>query len=233
MRRKLKRVAKLDLARESKFTARYRDLAYIVLEIPKETFGFHEWSPGEGYVHVHDCCFVKADEGQMTFMVGPLYPIGDSYPDYDDEDSLMVYTKSIPMPLDEDGEFAFQQAFNKPRRIIADHGYDEAVSWKDHPWRPMQEDHGFAWTLAHGFEPRFNLGLRPGEWDYSSVESNLVLPQEGAYGVVIPWEFWDYQTQDYTMVRIAAKILRQWGGRFKIVPGRERLSPSNLIEWCL
>lgn len=231
MRRKLNRVAELDLARENEFTARYRDLAYIVLEIPKESFGFPEWNPGKGYVQSHNCCFVKADGSQMTFMVGPLYSIGNQCPDYDDEDSLVVYTKSLPMPLDEDGQYAFHQAFDKPRRIITDHGYDEVISWKDHPWRLMQDANDFWWTLEHGFEPMTSLGTKLGDWDYTSIEANMLLPKEGTYGVVIPWGFWEYQNQDYAYVEIATKILRKWGGRFRIVPGRERLFISNLLEW--
>lgn len=233
MRRKLNRVARLDLSRGSEYNTRYRDLAYIVLEIPKEAFGFPEWTPGEGFVQTSRCCFVKIDEFEMTCVFGPLYP-RDGVSDFADEDQLVVYTKKFPLPLSDEGESAFSEAFNKPRRILwSGHDDVEVTSWKDHPWRPMQDAKDFEFTFKNGFEPMESLGLTPGDWDYTSVEANLFLPREGTYGVVLPWDFEDYSNKDYTNVGVAAKILRKWGGTFRIMPGRDRLHQSNIYEWAL
>lgn len=242
LRRKINRVAALTVSRAKSEMHPWSTVAYMRIYLPKANFDVDFWTPGEGFVQTHPCAFAKMDESSLTVVVGPLFDHRDSMGDETIDERLYIYTRTFLLPLEEGaGQWAMSELWNKPRRAIyagsllpeeleslLEDGTITMTPWLGHPWKNVDDYFDIPFLYKHRFDPNYVVGLSGGDWDYSNLETNMIMPPADHIVVNIPVQHDQLRDKDLTEVYIGAKIADRWGGYYEIAPGYLHHFHSNL-----
>ncbi len=239
-------MARLQVSR-SKEPVRYFDtLVYIIVDIPQERFDYPDWSPGDGFFEVSRGGFVKEEEDRFIIVSGPFPDYTKETVRYGDDSEYRVYTRIFPKPLNDDGEYALSEMYNKPRRSILaglEYGQDAKVFLTDlmdsgmltmepyegHPLQVRDNAFSFEKNLSYGFEPDRIIGV---EWGITGdIGKSIIYAPEGCLSVVLEVDFGEWIDGDHYGVRKAVEFARRWGGKVRVLPFDGRLSPSCLYDY--